>query len=312
MSTPPQGPGMWQQGNREQALDWLADLDPRQQQALRRTIQTFEAAGPMFNAAARVREISNRTAVRLTGLRDRTTQRAAGAATRTGRTVAAMSDLAQRAVDGAVGAGDRAAGRATAARGRAVDAGLQLAGTVVQVGRQVAGNVSRWWQEKRGAATVRAAAVQGAFQAARQDPQVLAAIGQSRFSPQQLLEMNQRLVKAVLHPDPQQFAHAMDEFRRLAETVRGEHAAPGPHGGTGPEASTGQTERGRQTGGQHVGDKKTGGQHAADKKSGLPAWALSGSASPKGAATTPRTPGDKRPGEPGKPGKHRQEPGRHR
>jgi hypothetical protein len=199
MTTPHQGPGMWQQGNREQALEWLANLDPRQQQALQRSIQTHQALGPIYNATNRVIQTAQRTATRLSDYAQRlasgartfaenTATRAGATADRVveygqdrvaaaremgergrdnvsaaaGRTVDAATDVANRAVDGVT-----AAGRGVASAGRQVaNAGRQ----VVAAGQNAVGNVSRWFKEKQTNTSIRANAARAAFQAFRTDP----------------------------------------------------------------------------------------------------------------------------------------------
>lgn len=324
MTTPHEGrAGLWQQGSQAEAVAWLANLRPEQQLALQRTIRTFEAAGPMFNAAARVREIIARTAARAaelgrraaagaTDLGRRTAagaaelgrrtaevgrQTAAGAAELGRQTVAGATELGRRTADGtaaaaewtaaaAAGVGHRTADKATEVRQRTTAAAAGVGDRVAGAARQVAGNVSRWWQQKQGAATARAAAVRAAFQAARQDPEVLRAIRQSGISPQELLEMNQQFARAIFHPDREQAGQALERAAQLAAEVRNPNTNQGPQAGQQP------------TGGDRA---QTGSQAPMD-----PARVLSGSPAAS-QAIAQRPDGQSSSNRPGT-GRHRQGP----
>lgn len=200
MTTPHQGPGMWQQGNRDQALDWLANLDARQQQALQRAMNTHQALGPIYNAANRVREIASRTAERLSegakslasqagqfadNTRARTTgafQSGRQATTEFSRQAAVKADLATQSAAERVGEAGRAVKQTAQNAGKAVVAGAQQAGQTVVSGAQTAGRaiadttketagkVSRWFQERVSNTNNRANAARAAFSAFRQDP----------------------------------------------------------------------------------------------------------------------------------------------
>ncbi|WP_328526710.1 hypothetical protein [Kribbella sp. NBC_00359] len=153
MTTPHQGPGMWQQGNAFEALEWLANLDARQQQALQRAMNTHQALGPIYNAAARVQQVSVDTARRLSDgaqtlatqarqfgrdtvtrageIRDNTVDRVADF----GQRVQVQADLATQVVNERLDA----AGRAITAQGRAAVEGAQNLGRNAVEGAQTAG-----------------------------------------------------------------------------------------------------------------------------------------------------------------------------
>ena len=150
MTTPYQGPGMWQQGNAFEALEWLANLDARQQQALQRAMNTHQALGPIYNAAARVQQVSVDTARRLSEgaqtLATQARQFGRDTVTRAGEirdnTVDRLSDFGQRVQVQAdlatqvVNERLDAAGRAITAQGRAAVEGAQNLGrNAVQAGR---------------------------------------------------------------------------------------------------------------------------------------------------------------------------------
>ncbi len=187
MSTPHQGPGpqLWQQGSMDQAAAWLSRLGPEQQLALQRSMRAFEAAGPMFNAAARVRELAGRGA-----------------------------DLGRRAAAAAEWTAVAAAG-----------AGHRISDTA----RQGANAVSRWWNRTQGTAKLRAAAVRGAFQAARLDPSAREAIGRSGISSQQLLRMNQAFVAGQFAPDRGQADRAYAQVAQLSAAAEGSARYQGQH-----------------------------------------------------------------------------------
>jgi hypothetical protein len=284
MTTPHQGPGMWQQGNREQALEWLANLDPRQQQALQRSIQTHQALGPIYNATNRVIQSAQRTATRLseyaqrlaTGARDFATNtvRQAGAATdraveygqervaaaremgergrdnvsaAAGRTVDAVTDVANKAVDGVT-----AAGRGAANAGRQVaNAGRQA----VAAGQNAVGKVSRWFKEKQTNTSIRANAARAAFQAFRTDPAL-----EHTVSSKDVKVLSEQAAAIGTAKNWDELNAAIQQFGQSADQRLGT-----------------QSPQGQGTLGQ-------GAQAGADKANN-PAWALQGTADPRGAVT---------------------------
>jgi hypothetical protein len=132
MTTPYQGPGMWEQGNRDQALDWLANLDARQQQALQRAMNTHQALGPIYNAANRVRQLSIQTAQRLS----EGAQQLAGQARQFGQNTAARAGEARdNATNRLTEFGQQAAGVYQRTRDTAVD-GAQRAALAADLAAQ--------------------------------------------------------------------------------------------------------------------------------------------------------------------------------
>ncbi|MGY4768026.1 hypothetical protein ACXC9Q_14025 [Kribbella sp. CWNU-51] len=150
MTTPYQGPGMWEPGNREQFVQWGADLSERDQIALRRAIALQRALAPIINAAVRVEQVAVQTYQRLSegarSLASQTAQFGRDTATRAGEirdnTVDRVADFGQRVQVRAdlatqvVNERLDAAGRAITAQGRAAVEGAQNLGrNAVQTGR---------------------------------------------------------------------------------------------------------------------------------------------------------------------------------
>jgi hypothetical protein len=176
MTTPYQGPGMWEPGNRDQFVEWGANLSERDQIALRRAMSTHRALGPIYDAAARVQQVSVDTARRLSEgaqtlatqarqfgrdtvtrageIRDNTVDRVSDF----GQRVQVQADLATQVVNERLDA----AGRAITAQGRAAVEGAQNLGrNAVQAGRNAvegAQNLGRYAVE--GAQTAGRNAVQ--------------------------------------------------------------------------------------------------------------------------------------------------------
>jgi hypothetical protein len=287
---------MWQQGNRDQALDWLANLNPQQQQSLQRAMRTHQAFGPIYDAANRVHQVASHTTERLSEsaqrLASRATQFGQNAAARAGEirqnTTSRVTEfgqqaagVAQRGRDATVGAAQRAvvaadaraqqaidgvnvAGRAVA--GTATNAGRAVAGTatnasraVADAGRQVAGNVSRWFQEKRSNATNRADAARAAFAAFRQDP----TLQQTGMSGKDVVAMSQQFSRVLTSQTPEQLVANAGEIYRAAQEIAAKN-----------QAAQQQAQPG--TGGQHRDGNQTR-ENAA--------WALSGTPPPIGAVT---------------------------
>ena len=162
MTTPHQGPGMWQQGNRDQALDWLANLDARQQQALQRAMNTHQALGPIYAAANRVQQISSWTAQRLSEAAVATGRGVATAAQATGR---GATNAAQATGRGAVTAAQvtgQAASSAAQTTGRVATTAAQATGAAVVNAAQATGRAAATAAQATGAAVVNAAQATGA------------------------------------------------------------------------------------------------------------------------------------------------------
>ncbi|TDU91403.1 hypothetical protein EV138_5009 [Kribbella voronezhensis] len=279
MTTPHQGPGMWQQGNREQALDWLANLDPRQQQALQRSIQTHQALAPIYNATNRVIQSAQRTAARLSDYAQRLASGArtlgqnavAAGQTAVDRTVeggqeaaARLTEMGQRGRDNVAGAAEWTAAAATGVAYRAIDGATAAGRGIADAGRQVAaagrqavaagqnavGKVSRWFKEKQTNTSVRANAARAAFQAFRTDPAL-----QNTVSPKDVKVLSEQAAAIGTAKNWDELNAAIQQFGQSAERL----------GGQTPQAT-------------------------AAEKANNPAWALQGTTHPRGAVTqTPAT-----------------------
>jgi len=213
----------------DQAAAWLSRLGPEQQLALQRSMRAFEAAGPMFNAAARVRELAGRGA-------DLGRRAAAGAADLTRRAADAGDRIVASAAGFGADAGQRTSARASDLGRRAAAAAEWTAVAAAGAGhrisdtaRQGANAVSRWWNRTQGTAKLRAAAVRGAFQAARLDPSAREAIGRSGISSQQLLRMNQAFVAGQFAPDRGQADRAYAQVAQLSAAAEGSARYQGQH-----------------------------------------------------------------------------------
>jgi hypothetical protein len=161
MTSPYQGPGMWQQGNRDQALDWLANLDPRQQQALQRSIQTHQALAPIYNATNRVIQSAQRTAARLSDY----AQRLASSARNLGQSAVAAGQTAVAAGQSAV---DRTLERGQAVVDRTVEGGQEAVARLTEMGQRGRDNVAGAAEWTAAAATgVAYRAIDGATAAGR-------------------------------------------------------------------------------------------------------------------------------------------------
>ncbi len=187
MTTPHQGPqgpgqgsGMWQQGDQDAAVRWLASLDQADQVALRRSMQTQRSLAPIYNAVNRSIEFTREKGRSLNegaqSLVSQTKQHGRDALAWAGRTGADLVDRADdlrdragvkaevagtrlsdgldrtgRAISsGAAATRDAVASGAGAIRTTAVSATQGIAAT--------AGRVSRWFKEKVSNTTGRAAA----------------------------------------------------------------------------------------------------------------------------------------------------------
>jgi hypothetical protein len=183
MTTPYQGPGMWEPGNRDQFVEWGANLSERDQIALRRAISTHRALGPIYDAAARVQQVSVNTARRLSEgaqtlatqarqfgrdtvtrageIRDNTVNRVSDF----GQRVQVQADLATQVVNERLDA----AGRAITAQGRAAVEGAQNLGRNAVEGAQTAGRnaVEAGRNAVEGAQNLGRTAVEGAQTAGR-------------------------------------------------------------------------------------------------------------------------------------------------
>jgi hypothetical protein len=252
MTTPHQGPGMWQQGNERAALAWLASLDAQQQQALQRSIQTHQALGPIYNAVSRVNQVASQQATRLSEAAQRLAQATTNRVTEIGQQAAGLGrqvvDLGERGRDATVDAAQRtavaadrmaynamdratAAGRqvaeATTNAGRAVaetatNAGRAVAESatntgraVADAGRQVAGNVSRWFHEKRSNASNRAQAASAAFAAFRMDP----TLQQSNVSAKDVKNLSERAQAILSAQTPEAREQAINQFTQAAQSL---------------------------------------------------------------------------------------------
>ncbi|MET7277147.1 hypothetical protein ABZS29_02860 [Kribbella sp. NPDC005582] len=189
MTTPYQGPqgpgqgsGMWQQGDMDAAVRWLASLDQADQVALRRSMQTQRSLAPIYNAVNRSIEFTRRTGRSLSegaqALVSQTQQYGRDAAAWAGRTGA---DLADRAAD----LRDRAGVTAEVAATRVSD-GLDSAGRAIATGAAatrgavVTGATTTRDAVTSGAAATRDAVVSGAT--ATRDAAVSAAQATGRAS----------------------------------------------------------------------------------------------------------------------------------
>ncbi|MFI5732142.1 hypothetical protein ACIA49_18605 [Kribbella sp. NPDC051587] len=123
MTTPHQGPGMWQQGDTDAAVRWLASLDTADQVALRRSMQTQRTLAPIYNAVNRTIETgrtwADQTRSDIADLREQTGVAANLAAIRlnetldgTGRAISTGAKAARNAAVSAPGAIGRAGARA--------------------------------------------------------------------------------------------------------------------------------------------------------------------------------------------------------
>lgn len=176
MTTPHQGPGLWEQGNWGQAMGWLADRSPQEQLALKKLIdKQLEPPGRILGAVLRAREVARQTVIRLSEGAQQlasqarefgqntvarageawqaTTNRAnelgqqAADAYRTGRDAtvnagrqaAVAADLATTVATERVQAAGRAVAEGAQTAGRAVVDGAQTAGRTVAAGAQTAG-----------------------------------------------------------------------------------------------------------------------------------------------------------------------------
>jgi hypothetical protein len=250
MTTPHQGPGMWQQGNERAALAWLANLDARQQQALQRSIQTHQALGPIYDAVSRVNQVASQQATRLSEGAQRLASSARefgqNTATRAGEIKQATTnrvteigqqaaglgrqavDFGQRGLDATV---DRAQRAVVAAEVKAYDgmdrvgaAGKQVVETatnagraVVDAGRQVAGNASRWFQGKRSNASNLAQSAGAAFAAFRMDPR----LQQSNISPMDVKNLAERAQAILSAQTPEAQTEAINQFAQAAQGLQG-------------------------------------------------------------------------------------------
>ncbi|MFF1820921.1 hypothetical protein ACFVWG_26695 [Kribbella sp. NPDC058245] len=130
MTTPHQGPGMWQQGDIDAASRWLASLDSADQVALRRSMQTQRSLAPIYNAVNRSIDFTRRAGQTISAsavsLASQTRQYGRDAASWAGRTGA---DLVDRAAD----LRDQAGVAAEVAAIRVND-GLDSAGRAISTG----------------------------------------------------------------------------------------------------------------------------------------------------------------------------------
>ena len=236
MTTPHQGPGMWQQGNRDQALDWLANLDARQQQALQRAMNAHQALGPIYAAANRVQQISSWTAQRLSEAAVATGQAATTAAQ---TTVRAATTAAQ-----ATGAAVVNAAQATGAA--AVNAGRQVAET----SRQVYGKVSRWFQDRVSNGANRANAARAAFAEFRKDP----ALNQTAIGGKDISALSARAQALISAQTPEARAAAAEQLIQAASSLQGaEQQGSGRHrAGPGSEVTAAWINAGQPSASQAV------------------------------------------------------------
>lgn len=167
MSTPHQGPGMWQQGDQQAAAAWLANLNAEQQERLQRKIsgEPHPALAPIYNAVNRVREVANQQATRLSQY----AQRLASQGAERGRNaVTQVTEFGQNAANRATEIGQNAATRATELGRQAADLGRQGRDGVVNAAERTGAVAAN--------ATVRA--VDGASAAGRQVAQTASNVGQ--------------------------------------------------------------------------------------------------------------------------------------
>jgi hypothetical protein len=238
MTTPHQGPGMWQQGNRDQALDWLANLDARQQQALQRAMNAHEALGPIYTAANRVQQISSWTAQRLSDAAVATGRGVATAAQATGRGVVTAAQATGRGATTAAQATGRGAVTAAQATGRAATTAAQATGAAVfntgrqavDAGRQVYGKVSRWFQERTSNGANRANAARAAFAAFRKDP----TLNETNIGGKDISALSARAQALVSAQTPEARAAAAEQLIQAASSLQGaEQQSTGRHGADG-------------------------------------------------------------------------------
>ncbi|WP_157979737.1 hypothetical protein [Kribbella monticola] len=325
MTSPHQGPGMWQQGNREQALDWLANLDPRQQQALQRSIQAHQALAPIYNATSRVIQSAQRTAARLSDYAQRLASSARNlgqSAVAAGQTaVAAGQSAVDRTLDRGAAAVDRTIERGAAAVDRTLERGQAVVDRTVEGGQEAVARLTEMGQRGRdnvaGAAEWTAAAATGvayrAIDGATAAGRGIAGAGrQVAAAGRQAVEAGQNAVGKVSRWFKEKQTNtsvranaaraAFQAFRTdpaLQNTVSpkdvkvlSEQAAAIGTAKNWDELNAAIQQFGQSAerlGGQ-TATPQAAGQATAAEKANNPAWALQGTAHPHGAVTqTPAT-----------------------
>lgn len=179
-----------------------------------------------------------------------TGQAVGGAAVTAGRAVRDAGVATGQAVGGAAVTAGQAVRDAGVATGQAVGGATVAAGNYVRdqaVGawnsanatyQKVTSAASKWWSERQGGKTIRAAATQQAKSAQRFDPAVRSAVQQSGMTPQQLLQAQSQLVSAIMHPDEAQRAQAWASLQQTAERMN--PAAAASRGGAPAHLTPGQ------------------------------------------------------------------------
>jgi hypothetical protein len=138
MTTPHQGPGMWQQGNAFEALEWLASLDATQQENLRRAVNHKPVLTRLVETAQRVQQSAIATGQRLSesaqALASQTRQYGRDAITRAG-------EIRDNTVNRATEFGQRTAARVGEVRDGSVQFGRDTAAQARQLGSDAAARI---------------------------------------------------------------------------------------------------------------------------------------------------------------------------
>lgn len=249
MTTPYQGPGMWEPGNREQFVQWGANLSEPDQIALRRAIRIQRALAPIINAAVRVEQVAAQTYQRLSegakSLASQTAQFGRDTATRAGEVrdnavnrvtdfgqrVQVQADLATQVVNERLDA----AGRAITTQGRAAVEGAQNLGrtavdgaqaagrNAVQAGRNTVDRISRWAQDRRSNASNRANAARAAF-AAFKNP----ALNQANVDGKDIQALSAHAHALVSAQTPEARAAAAQQLVQAASSLQTSSNQQGP------------------------------------------------------------------------------------
>src|SRR6266536_1728687 len=265
MSTPHQGPGMWRPGDREGALDWLASLDTNQQRDLQRVMSAMGTARPMLDRMARARDFSERQYARAGVFTTEQLHRA--------------SEFTEQQLNRATEYGQQQLGRASEFGqqqwNRAGEGLTALRDKVKETKDRVVSNVSRWWDQRRGASTTRAAMVQAAFTASRQDAEVLRTIQQTGTTSKELKQLNELMSKAMYSPDAQtrreafeQLSQTWEQLNGQAQPTQGQNAQGGGkhRAGSGNEVAAAWVNAGQPSASQAVIAQKQSNQGEAAGK----------------------------------------------
>jgi len=278
---------MWRPGDREGALDWLASLDTNQQRDLQRVMSAMGTARPMLDRMARARDFSERQYARAGVF---TTEQLHRASEFTEQQLNRATEYGQQQWNRATDYGQQQWNRATEygqqQLGRASEFGQQqwnragegltaLRDKVKETKDRVVSNVSRWWDQRRGASTTRAAMVQAAFTASRQDPEVLRTIQQTGTTSKELKQLNELMSKAMYSPDAQtrreafeQLSQTWEQLNGQAQPTQGQNAQGGGkhRAGSGNEVTAAWVNAGQPSASQAVIAQKQSNQGEAAGK----------------------------------------------